>query len=485
MNAPAAFQRFMERCVKDYRDDFVVPYLDDLLVYSKSFDDHLTHLRLVLRRLRRHGVKIKASKCALFKKEVAYLGRIVSRDGYRLDPKNIEAVTQLKDNPPRTVGDVRRVLGLLGYFRRYISNFSKKAKPLNELLQHKEGVCKEKSTKGVPSKTEISWQENHQTALIELIDSLINPPVLAFPDYSQPFVLHVDASGDGLGCALYQKQNKVLRVLGFGSRTLLGAEKKYHSSKLEFLALKWAICDHFRDYLHYADHFDVFTDNNPLVYVLSTGKLNATGQRWVNQLSDFNFSIHYKPGVENVVADTLSRAPISLNTAFIANTQSVDPPEIAAVMSSVDIQKKNDEVWVAALNVSNSADENQFVDRSSLKTYTKKELLSLQLADPAIGDVIKMLKENKKPSLKDRKTQSAKTRQLLREWEKLKIDTEDSLPYRDSGNNKQLVLPGDLKDLIYQELHTEMGHIGSDRVNQLARERVYWPNMEAEIISIS
>ena len=224
MNAPAAFQSFMERCVKDYRDYFVVPYLYDLLVYSKSFDDHLTHLRLVLQRLQHHGVKIKASKCALFKKEVSYLGRIVSRDGYRLDPKNIEAVTQLKDNPPRTVGDVRRVLGLLGYFRRYISNFSKKAKPLNELLQHKEGVCKEKSTKGVPSETEISWRENHQTALIELIDSLINPPVLAFPDYSQTFVLHVDASGDGLGCALYQKQNKVLRVLGFGSRTLLGAD---------------------------------------------------------------------------------------------------------------------------------------------------------------------------------------------------------------------------------------------------------------------
>ena len=106
------------------------------------------------------------------------------------------------------------------------------------------------------------------------------------------------------------------------------------------MALKWAICDHFRDYLHYADHFDVFTDNSPPVYVLSTGKLNATGQRWVNQLSDFNFSIHYKPGAENVVADILSIAPISLNTAFITNTQSVDPPEIAAVMSSVDIQKK-------------------------------------------------------------------------------------------------------------------------------------------------
>ena len=125
----------------------------------------------------------------------------------------------------------------------------------------------------------------------------MTPPILAYPNYDQPFILHTDASRRGLGCSLCQIQKEKLRVLGFGSRTLVGAEKIYHSSKLEFLALKWAVCEHFRDYLFYVPHFD----NNPLTYIKSSCKVNATGQRWINELTDFNFTIHYKPGVENVV----------------------------------------------------------------------------------------------------------------------------------------------------------------------------------------
>ena len=119
-------------------------------------------------------------------------------------------------------------------------------------------------------------------------------------------VLHTDASESGLGAVLYQEQNKVLRVIGYGSRTLTPAEKNYHlhSGKLEFLALKWAICEQFRDYLYYSPSFVVYTDNNPLTYVLSSAKLNATGLRWIGELADFNFTIRYRPGKTNVDADT-------------------------------------------------------------------------------------------------------------------------------------------------------------------------------------
>ena len=134
---------------------------------------------------------------------------------------------------------------------------------------------------------------------------------MAYPNFSDPLILNTDASEVGLGAVLYQRQNGSLRVIAYGSRTLSPSEKNYflHSGKLEFLALKWAICDQFRDYLYYAPSFTVYTDNNPLTYVLSSAKLNATGLRWVNELADFNFTIKYRPGKVNTDADTLSRIP--------------------------------------------------------------------------------------------------------------------------------------------------------------------------------
>ena len=133
--------------------------------------------------------------------------------------------------------------------------------------------------------------------------------MLSYPDFDQPFILHVDASTKGLGAGLYQYKDKKVRILGYGTRALAKAEQKYHSSKLEFLSLKWAVCEQFWDYLTYAKQIEVYTDNNPLLYVLSSAKLNATGQRWVNELADFNINIHYKPGRNNTDADVLSRFP--------------------------------------------------------------------------------------------------------------------------------------------------------------------------------
>ena len=222
------------------------------------------------------------------------------------DTSNIKAIHQLRDSKPTTVGDVRQIIGFLNYYRKYIQNFSQIAKPLFELLQKQPQQDRNSSQKknfknchqnknqvNVPSKTPIDWQSHHQQALNKLIDCLSSPPLLAYPDFNLPFVLHTDASALGLGAVLYQEQNEVLRVIGYASRILTTAEKNYHlhSGKLEFLALKWAVCDHFRDFLFYAPSFTVFTDNNPLTYVLSTAKLNATGHRWVSELAEFRFTV--------------------------------------------------------------------------------------------------------------------------------------------------------------------------------------------------
>ena len=170
------------------------------------------------------------------------------------------------------------------------------------------GGKKEKG-RGSDSKVKIEWKEEHQEILEKMIDYLQSPEVIAYPDFNLPFFLHTDASNQGLGAVLYQTQNGKDRVISYGSRTLSEAEKNYHlhSGKLEFLALKWSVTDRFSDYLIYGPEFTIYTDNNPLTYILTTAKLNAIGLRWVNELSNYNFVIKYRRGKENIDADYLSR----------------------------------------------------------------------------------------------------------------------------------------------------------------------------------
>ncbi len=258
-NAPGEFQRFMEHCLEGLKEDICIPYLDDIIIFSETFDEHVEHVRLVIQRLRANGIKLKPEKCNFFQREVNYLGQIVSAEGYRLDPGKTEAVRALKDSEPKTIGELRKLLGLLGYYRRYIKDFARIAKPLFDLLQAPPDV-KSNSSNGknsVPSSQPIQWQSQHQNALSELLDCLISPPILGYPDYSQPFELHTDASLQGLGAVLYQMQEGKMRVIGYGSRSLSPAERRYHAGKLEFLALKWAVCEHFRDILYYAPNFTI------------------------------------------------------------------------------------------------------------------------------------------------------------------------------------------------------------------------------------
>lgn len=137
---------------------------------------------------------------------------------------------------------------------------------------------------------------------------------MVYPDYEKLFIIHTDASKDGLGEVLYQRQNGKTRVIAYASRTLTPTERNYnlHPGKLEFLALKWAVTEQFRDYLYYAPEFTVYTDNNPLTYVLTCAKLNATTLRWVGELADFRFQVKYHPGKSNIDTDTLSRMPSNI-----------------------------------------------------------------------------------------------------------------------------------------------------------------------------
>ena len=167
-NAPASFQQFMEECLEGLQDDICIPYLGDIIVFSKTFEEHIDHVRTVLQRLRAHGVKLKATKCKFFQKEVRYLGRIVSEEGYRIDSENVNAINSLKETPPKSVGEVRKLLGLLGYYRRYLPDFARIAKPLFDLLKDtapKDTVGRCTATRkgnGVRSSKPVTWLLQHQ-----------------------------------------------------------------------------------------------------------------------------------------------------------------------------------------------------------------------------------------------------------------------------------------------------------------------------------
>ena len=491
-NAPANFQRFMENCLGDLRDNVCIPYLDDVIVYSKTFTEHLQHLQQVLQRLKKHGIKLKAKKCELFKKEVSFLGRLITADGYRMDPKATEAVTKLKGVIPKTVEEVRKIMGLLGLYRRSIENFSKIAKPLYDLLnwdkkpETRSMGSKRNTGKGYnnqrPSASPIQWTQTHADSLNILIERITSQPILAYPRYNEPFIVHTDACQVGLGAVLYQKQSDVMRVIAYVSRTLTPAEKNYHlhSGKLEFLALKWAVSEQFRDYLYYAPEFTVFTDNNPLTYVLTTAKLNATGLRWVGELSDFNFNIKYRPGESNTDADSLSRLPGYFEQYMASCTETISQEELGATVTFIRAQNDGDATWLSSFTTDQRllAEGETFLSQKS--SCCQVEVIHVGQAQDRDRNIVRIkdiMKSQRTITLKERENETPEVKRFLFELPKLHIDPKSGIQYHRS----QVVVPKELQRRVFKELHEDMGHLGVERVLALARERFYWPYMRRDI----
>ena len=478
-NAPPAFQRFMNNLLGDFKGDLAEPYLDDVLVHSRMFEQHVSDVEKVLMRLKEKGIKLRAEKCVFGKSEVRYLGRLVSADGYRADPVDTAVLEKFR-TAPKNIGELRSLLGFFGYFRSYVRDFSRKVKPLYDLLKGKSTAKKGKGQKtrsgqSYDAREKIEWDDERQRVVEEMIDHLKSPEVMAYPDFKAPFFMNCDASGYGLGAVLYQNQGGVDRVISYASRTLSETEKNYHlhSGKLEFLALKWAITDRFSDYLKYGEHpFDVYTDNNPLTYVLTTAKLNATGMRWVSELSDYNFSIHYKPGPTNVDCDYLSRRPTSIEEFKGLCTESVDLQALSAVVSGVAHE-------TSVLSGAISADTLVWNGDSKVVSVSLDKLEADQRADSVVGPVYNAVLTGNRPSRRQMSTWERRSCILQRSYAKLKI--EKGVLMRKTASCSQIVLPQEYHELVYKELHIQMGHLGPEKVCDLAQRRFYWPKMAEDI----
>ncbi|KAJ3684443.1 hypothetical protein LUZ61_013607 [Rhynchospora tenuis] len=283
-NAPAAFMDLMNRVFREYLDAFVVVFIDDILIYSRSVEEHAKHLRTVLNRLRDRKLYGKFSKCEFWLEKVAFLGHVISGEGVAVDPSKVQAVTEWSQ--PKSVREVRSFLGLAGYYRRFVAGFSQIAKPLTELL-HKD--------------VKFVWDERQEKSFQELKDRLVTAPVLAMPVSGQDYIVYTDASKLGLGCVLMQDKH----VIAYGSRQLRPHEQNYPTHDLELAAVIFALKT-WRHYL-YGVKCKIYTDHQSLKYIFTQKELNLRQRRWLELMKDYDLEILYHAGKANLVADALSR----------------------------------------------------------------------------------------------------------------------------------------------------------------------------------
>ncbi|WVZ76074.1 hypothetical protein U9M48_024076 [Paspalum notatum var. saurae] len=283
-NAPAFFMYMMNSVFMNELDKFVVVFIDDILIYSKNEKEHEEHLRIVLTRLREHKLYAKFGKYAFWLREVSFLGHILSEKGVVVDPSKVEDVLNWKQ--PKTVTEIQSFLGLASYYRRFIKDFSKTAKPMTSLTK--------KNAKYV-------WSPNCEEAFQTLKKLLTSAPVLAQPDITKLFDVCCDASGNGLGCVLMQQG----RVIAYASRQLRKHEVNYPTHDLELAAVVHAL----KIWRHYilGNTCHIYTDHKSLKYILTQPELNMRQRRWLELIKDYDLEIHYHPGKANVVADALSR----------------------------------------------------------------------------------------------------------------------------------------------------------------------------------
>ncbi|KAL0561078.1 hypothetical protein IC582_001496 [Cucumis melo] len=317
-NAPAVFMDLMNRVFREFLDTFVIVFIDDILIYSKTEAEHEEHLRMVLQTLRDNKLYAKFSKCEFWLKQVSFLGHVVSKAGVSVDPAKIEAVTGW--TRPSTVSEVRSFLGLAGYYRRFVENFSRIATPLTQLTR-----------KGVP----FVWSKACEDSFQTLKQKLVTAPVLTVPDGSGSFVIYSDASKKGLGCVLMQQG----KVVAYASRQLKSHEQNYPTHDLELAAVVFAL-KIWRHYL-YGEKIQIFTDHKSLKYFFTQKELNMRQRRWLELVKDYDCEILYHPGKANVVADALSRK-VSHSAALITRQaplhRDLERAEIAVSVGAVTMQ---------------------------------------------------------------------------------------------------------------------------------------------------
>lgn len=289
-NAPATFQRQMDTVFRGLQGNEVFVYIDDCIIFAQTVEEHDAKLRKVVERLREAGMKLQPEKCSFYRREVAYLGHVIGADGVRPDPEKTSAVREFPT--PKNAKNVREFLGLAGYYRRFVPEFAKYSRALALLLR-----------KGAA----FSWGDKQREGFDYLKSKLCEEPLLKYPDFDRPFRLTTDASNQAIGAVLSQVHGEKDLPIAYFSRILKGAEERYSTIEKEMLAMVEA-AKQFR-YCLFGRKFTFFTDHQPLVWVHNLKDPTSRLKRLYFKLCEFEYSVEYRPGRTNVVADALSRNP--------------------------------------------------------------------------------------------------------------------------------------------------------------------------------
>ena len=538
-NSPASFMRMMLSIFGDLNFSSLLCYLDDLLVFAQSEQEALERLEIVFQRLREHNLKLSPKKCHLLRRSVKFLGHIIDGEGVAVDPEKVEVIVKMSktdlmedDGCTPSVRRVKSFLGMVFYYQHFIPHCSAIAKPLFALTagQKRKGkTSKVGQNPGVFRKLKpVDWTEDCDAAFLSLKEKLLDCAVLTHPDFSKPLILSIDASLDGLGAVLSQvsEGESKARPIAFASKTLSGSQKRYPAHRLEFLALKWSVCEKFSHWLK-GHSFTVWTDNNPLTYIMTKPKLDACEQRWVAKLSPYTFSLKHIPGPKNIVPDALSRDPFAksvgkrlisepyesllaeadgtkedgVQDVFRCKAQCLQACQAASGASqsmpsrsldSFEVKSACDShtEWesgaqLRAMQYLKALPQAALSEQDIPAAYSTDELRRSQEEDQVIRSVLQFVLGGRPPPRRERSKLAPNAQILCKQWHRLKVL--DGVLYRvakdPSTREKrfQLVLPASLKAKALTGVHDLAGHQGQARTVTLARQRFFWPQMEKDI----
>ena len=495
-NAPMSFQFFISTLMRNLNWKHVLCYIDDILIFSKTFDEHLDHINQVFQRLRSASLTLKPSKCHFAVPSLIYLGHTISKQGIGLDPSNTDAVRTFP--VPKNQRDVRSFLGLANFYRRFCKDFAKIANPLNKLLQ--------KNTKFV-------WTDQAQIAFDSLKQSLITAPMLYYPDLNNGFCLTTDASDISLGYILSQKDddNKD-RVVAYGGRSIRPEERKWTVTEKECLAVVEGI-KAYREYLSHRP-FTVYTDHKALQWLSNMKDPSNRLGRWALKLQEYQYTIIHKEGKKNQNADALSRRvyddAIDATTTETPLATETQTPKVCTVTIPDESEKEETGRWLTEVTFEYTTVPAVSpvtlppADRTA--TATEQNHLSSQERQPPSqpelehSDLIALQKKCTDfqviyDYLAERKLPDDATLARNTTWESDQYMLADRVLYhyyqprmkkanRSEGSIIQVALPKALRLDVLKSYHDSIaggGHLGIQKTFESIRQKFYWPHMYQDI----
>ncbi|CAK8672603.1 unnamed protein product [Clavelina lepadiformis] len=453
-NAPATFQHLMRIVLDGVEWNGALAYLDDIIIYARTFQDHLRNLDDVLSRLVAGGLKLKPSKCNLFKEEVRFLGHVVSKSGVSCDPEKISAVSNWP--VPSSIKDVRQFLGLASYYRKFVRDFAKIAAPLYDLTKPQKQFC---------------WNDKFLHSFNLLKDSLVTNPVLRYPDFTQQFILDTDASNSSLGCVLSQIVDGEEHPVSYASRSLTKAERNYSTTRKELLAIVYGV-QKFRCYLGTA--FLLRTDHASLRWLWTAKETYGQCARWFEILADFDFKLIHRSGSKHSNADALSRRPQSSKTSD-SNSVEVNP------------ERYPFEVEENFKTCKTSTESVLSIDLREGFGWTPDQISQSQKFDEHLFVVLGWIRAGARPPFKKIKKLSSEVRHywsLFGEFFLVHRCLYRSLEDTLEGKRLQLLVPKEMRPRVLKELHDAShggGHMGVDRTAERVSRRFYWPRWKTDV----